>query len=34
VSSWLDFDESDAVQITMDGKTYLTPYTHVCLIDE
>ena len=34
VSSWLDFDDSDAVQVTIDGKTYLTHYTNVCLIDE
>ena len=34
VSSWLDFDDSDAVQITIDGKTYLTHYTNVCLINE
>ena len=34
VSSWLDYDDSDAVQVTIDGKTYLTHYTNVCLIDE
>ena len=34
VSSWLDYDDSDVVQITMDGKTYLTHYANVCLIDE
>ena len=34
VSSWLDFDDSDAVQVTIDGKTYLTHYTNVCLIEE
>ncbi len=34
ISSWLDFDDSDAVQITIDGKTYLTHYTNVCLIEE
>jgi hypothetical protein len=34
VSSWLDFDDSDAVQITIDGKTYLTHYVNVCLINE
>lgn len=34
VSSWLDFNDSDAVQITIDGKTYLTHYANVCLIDE
>jgi len=34
VSSWLDFSDSDAVQVTIDGKTYLTHYVNVCLIDE
>jgi len=34
VSSWLDFDDSDAVQVTINGKTYLTHYTNVCLIEE
>ena len=34
VTSWLDYDDSDAVQVTIDGKTYLTHYTNVCLIDE
>ena len=34
VSSWLDFDDSDVVQITIGGKTYLTHYANVCLIEE
>ena len=34
VSSWLDFDASDTVQITINGKTYLTHYMNVCLINE
>jgi len=34
VTSWLDFDQSDTVQITMNGKTYLTHYMNVCLIDD
>jgi len=34
VTSWLDYDDSDVVQITMNGKTYLTHYTNVCLINE
>ena len=34
VSSWLDYNDSDVVQITMDGKTYLTHYSNVVLIDE
>lgn len=34
VTSWLDYSDSDAVQVTMDGKTYLTHYANVCLIDQ
>ena len=34
VSSWLDYADSDVVQITVGGKTYLTSYTNVCLIDD
>lgn len=34
VTSWLDYDDSDVVQVTIDGKTYLTHYMNVCLIDE
>ena len=34
VSTWLDYDDSDAVQVTIDGKTYLTHYSNVCLIDD
>lgn len=34
VTSWLDYDDSDSVQVTIDGKTYLTHYTNVCLIDD
>ena len=34
VTSWLDYDDSDVVQITMNGKTYLTHYTNVCLINQ
>ncbi len=34
VTSWMDYDDSDVVQVTMDGKTYLTHYSNVCLIDE
>lgn len=34
VSSWLDFNNSDVVQITIGGKTYLTHYSNVCLIDD
>ncbi len=34
LSSWLDFDDSDVIQVKIDGKTYLTSYTNVCLIDD
>ena len=34
LTSWLDFDDSDVVQVKIDGKTYLTSYVNVCLIDE
>ena len=34
LSSWLDFDDSDVIQVKIDGKTYLTSYVNVCLIDD
>lgn len=34
VSSWMDYDDSDVVQVTIDGTTYLTHYSNVCLIHE
>ena len=34
ISSWQDYSDSDVVQITMGGKTYITSYTNVCLIDD
>ena len=34
VSSWLDYNDSDVVLITISGKTYLTHYSNVCLIDD
>ena len=34
VSSWLDYSDSDVVLITIGGKTYMTHYMNVCLIDE
>ena len=34
VSSWTDFEDGDAVQIKIDGKTYLTHICNVCLIDD
>ncbi len=34
VSSWLDYSDSDVVQVTVDGATYLTHYANVCLIND
>ena len=34
ISSWLDYTNSDVVQITIGGKTYLTHYANVVMIDE
>lgn len=31
VTAWRDFDESDVVQFTIDGITYLTHYSRVIL---
>ena len=33
VSSWIDYSDSDVVQVTIKGKTYLTSYVNVCLIN-
>ena len=33
-TSWTDFEDGDAVQIKIDGKTYLTHICNVCLIDD
>ena len=32
VDSWRDFDESDVVQVTVEGVTYLTHYSNVILL--
>ena len=32
IDSWRDFDESDVVQVTIEGVTYLTHYSNVILI--
>lgn len=32
IDSWRDFDKSDAVQVTIEGTTYLTHYSNVILI--
>ena len=34
VDYWRDFDESNAVQITVNGVTYLTHYAHAILATE
>lgn len=34
VSSWRDFEESDVVQFTINGITYLTHYSNVILTTE
>ena len=34
VQSWLDFSDSDVVQIKINGTTYLTHYANVCLIND
>ena len=34
VSSWMDYADSDTVQVTIEGKTYLTHYANVCLTDD
>ena len=34
VSSWMDFDDGDSIQVKIDGKMYLTHISNVCLIDD
>ena len=34
VDTWRDFNESDVVQVTVDGITYLTHYSNVILTTE
>jgi len=34
VSSWKDYDNSDVVQVVIDGKTYLTHYENVVLVSD
>jgi hypothetical protein len=34
VDSWYDYDDSDVVQVVIEGKTYLTHYSNVCLIGD
>ena len=34
VESWQDYENSDVVQVKVDGKVYLTHYSNVVLIDD
>lgn len=34
VDSWTDFEDGDQIQVTIDGVTYLTHISNVCLISE
>ena len=34
VQSWLDFDDSDQIQVTIDGVTYLVFSSNIVLISE
>lgn len=34
LSSWVDYDNSDVIQVVINGKTYLTHYQNVVLISE
>lgn len=34
ISSWTDYESSDMLQVTIDGKTYLTHSANVILISE
>lgn len=34
VNSWQDYENSDTVQVTIDGVTYLTHYANVVMISE
>lgn len=34
VSSWTDFKDGDQIQLTIDGKTYLTHISNVVMISE
>ena len=34
VTSWKDFENSDMIQVTIEGKTYLTHSSNVVLISE
>ena len=34
VSSWVDYEDGDVVQVVIDGKTYLTHYENVVLVSD
>lgn len=34
VSSWKDYEDSDVVQVVINGKTYLTHYSNVVLVSD
>ena len=34
VSSWKDYENSDVVQVVINGKTYLTHYSNVVLVSD
>lgn len=34
IQSWKDFDDGDQIQVTIDGKTYLTHSSRVVLVTE
>lgn len=34
VSSWTDFESSDMIQVTIEGKTYMTHSSNVVMISE
>ena len=34
VTSWTDYENSDMIQVTIDGKTYLTHSSNVVMISE
>lgn len=34
LESWLDFENSDQIQVKIDGAVYLTHISNVCLISE
>jgi hypothetical protein len=33
-TSWIDYENSDTIQVVINGKTYLTHYTNVVLVSE